>query len=184
MSKIVVPYSKEDLERRPKTDSLGRKQDYSGLELVVPTDADLEFLRELHLKLNREAGVEAYGHGRLPVWERTIEHYWSPKRETLSTEELKKVLGLIERRGDLTMYPANTNWGFSIGFFIDYTPTAFKSDPKSALRFLEGQLPKSYNFADLAKIFGSEANRQRILAHGLMREGDYKRILDESHFAY
>lgn len=185
MTKTIILYSKEDLSSRPKLDERGRKQDYSGLELVKPINDNLSFLRKLHLRLNKEQEVESYGHGKLPECMRTVVHYWETiHRARLQTTDLEKVLRLIRHRDDLTMFPANINSGLAIGFFTFYMSARLDHKPKRALKFTEDQLPKDYSFRTLSRTFASEANRQRILAHHLMPSEDYEMILDRVHFDY
>ncbi|MBX4211870.1 hypothetical protein KW787_00230 [Candidatus Pacearchaeota archaeon] len=121
-------------------------------------NADLQFLKSLDGRIHEEPydmtlRANISGHSR----RMKIRH--SNLDVKISSPEMERVLGLVNDETKLVLVPTNTNWGFNVGYNIQYAGT---SRQDLLLSINEHQLPREYDFDKMSETFMRGDNIQRI----------------------
>lgn len=135
----------------------------SGL-VETASEADLKFLAELDSRLHY---VKEYG---TRFGQRVVDLYHRDAK--MDSQEALRVLQIVQRNTDLILHPINTDFGFSVGFSVAQVVAPFPGTEEydSRLCFIREQLPKGYGWKELAEVFNSRENLDRVQATGLAKQ--------------
>src|SRR3989338_3673092 len=134
----------------------------SGL-VETASEADLKFLAELDERLHYEQKcANRFGPMRVDLY-----HCDSK----INAYEAGNILQIVQRNNDLILHPMNTNFGFSVGFSVAQIIAPFPGTEEyvARLRFVREQLPQEYGWKEIAEVFNSRENLDRVQVAGLER---------------
>lgn len=141
------------------------------MQLLLPPEHfrtkinEKEFLKELDKRLHYVTESWAETNISRSRHKLSIDHYTNQK---INSNEIEKILSLINLETGIAMTPINTDRGFSVGFSAIYT-----FDKKTLLCFLENQLPEGYNFKRLSRTFNSSDNIEMLKSIGIETPKEY-----------
>ncbi|MBS3083950.1 hypothetical protein J4423_04045 [Candidatus Pacearchaeota archaeon] len=137
----------------------------SGL-VETASEADLKFLAEIDKRFHyiEKHDNETVGEIRVDRYECGV---------MMNVQEAEKILQIVQRNNDLILHPITTNNGHSVGFSVAQL-IALRRDSETMeyvarLRFVREQLPREYGWKELAEVFNSRENLDRVQVAGLER---------------
>ena len=127
-------------------------------EIPQPLKKDISFLEGLRKKISWDNGNFKYNRG-------------------INSQEIKKVLGLLGSETGLILQQVFFKYS-GLGYSITHVMPVPAAKPVRLLEVMSSQLPKSYTFDKLSKVFLNEENLR------LMEEGGLEKPREEGHYCY